>query len=57
MNEFAGKKIPISPVENCLFPTIKICGDICLEANFGDDPTKPFIFDILKCPELNFFSN
>jgi hypothetical protein len=50
------KKIAISPVENCLLPTIKIGGDLSLEANFGDDSTKPFKFDILKCPELNVFS-
>jgi hypothetical protein len=25
-----------------------------LEANFGDDPDKPFSFDIAKCPNLIF---
>jgi hypothetical protein len=25
-----------------------------LEANFGDNPAKPFSFDIAKCPRLVF---
>jgi hypothetical protein len=25
-----------------------------LEANFGDNPAKPFSFDIAKCPQLVF---
>jgi hypothetical protein len=28
--------------------------DMSLEANFGDDPDKPFSFDIEKCPQLGF---
>jgi hypothetical protein len=28
--------------------------DLSLDANFGDNPAKPFSFDIAKCPRLVF---
>jgi hypothetical protein len=35
-----------------LFPTVRKLY-VPLEANFGDDPAKPFKYDIDKCPGLN----
>jgi hypothetical protein len=49
-----GKPIPIKPVIHGLYPTVTIGKNTSLEANFGDDPAKPFSFDITKCPRLVF---
>jgi hypothetical protein len=35
-----------------LFPTILISMYVSLEANFGDDPAKPFAYEIKKCPVM-----
>jgi hypothetical protein len=36
-----------------LFPAATIWEkDISIVANFGDDPAKPFLYDIKNCPEL-----
>jgi hypothetical protein len=49
--QFTGKQIPISPSVNCLYPTAQLW-DFSSEANFGDDKSKPFKYDIDKCPGL-----
>jgi hypothetical protein len=49
---FAGRKIPISPTVDRLFPAVTIRPDESFEANFGDDPAKPFEYDIYNCPGL-----
>jgi hypothetical protein len=51
---FIGKPIPIIPPGELLFPTIRIFANMCLEGNFGDNPSKPFAFDLKKCPALKF---
>jgi hypothetical protein len=35
-----------------LFPAVKMMPVKSLEANFGDDPAKPFEYDIHTCPGL-----
>jgi hypothetical protein len=45
-----GKPILISPSVHRLYPTVTTWKYTSLEANFGDDPAKPFSFDIAKCP-------
>jgi hypothetical protein len=38
-----------------LYPTITVFDsevDFSLDANFGDDPAKPFEYDIINCPGL-----
>jgi hypothetical protein len=47
-----GKPTPISSSVHRLYPTVTIEEDTSLEANFGDNPAKPFCFDIAKCPQL-----
>jgi hypothetical protein len=49
-----GKPISISPSVHHLYPTVTVGMNTFLEANFGDDPDKPFSFDIAKCPNLIF---
>jgi hypothetical protein len=49
-----GKPIPINPSVRRLYPTVTVWKDTSLESNFGDDPTKPFRYDIAKCPRLAF---
>jgi hypothetical protein len=51
--KFTGKPIPINSTMDHLFPTLSILGIASVEANFGDDMTKPFRYDIDKCPGLN----
>jgi hypothetical protein len=46
-----GKQVPIAPSVDRLFPTVRKV-KVPLEANFGDNPAKPFKFDIDKCPGL-----
>jgi hypothetical protein len=54
MLNFTGKQIPIDYTGDCLIPTIKI-GDVSVKANFGDNPAKPFKYDIgRKCPGLGY---
>jgi hypothetical protein len=50
--KFAGRKIPITPTVDRLFPTVKMFENMSLEANFGDDPVTPFEYDIKNCPGL-----
>jgi hypothetical protein len=49
-----GKQIQINPSADCLYPlvTMRDFADMTLETNFGDDPAKPFKYDIEKCPGL-----
>jgi hypothetical protein len=37
-----------------LFPAVKMMAPahVSIEANFGDDPAKPFEYDIHTCPGL-----
>jgi hypothetical protein len=52
-SKFAGWKIPISPTVDRLFPSVTMLWKVSLlEANFGDDPAKPFQYDINTCPGL-----
>jgi hypothetical protein len=52
-SKFEGRKIRISPTVDRLFPTVKMVGFISsLEANFGDNPSKTFEYDIRNCPGL-----
>jgi hypothetical protein len=52
-SNYADRKIPISPEVDELFPTVTTLSiDSSLEANFGDDPAKPFEYDIKNCPGL-----
>jgi hypothetical protein len=46
-----GKQIQINPLADCLYPMVKMndYADMTLETNFGDDPAKPFKYDIEKC--------
>jgi hypothetical protein len=39
------------PSVNCVYPTVAVY-NTSFEANFGDNPAKPFKFDIAKCPDL-----
>jgi hypothetical protein len=32
-----------------LVPTVSLWNDMSVEANFGDNPAKPFEYDIKKC--------
>jgi hypothetical protein len=50
---FAGKKMPISPSLAFLYPTIEI-SHVSVEANFGNDPAKPFAYSIEKCPGMGY---
>jgi hypothetical protein len=36
-----------------LFPTVHLFANTLLEANFGNDPAKPFKYDIQNCPGLD----
>jgi hypothetical protein len=51
--DFTGQQIPIDPSGNRLFPTVCMT-KVKLKANFGDNPAKPFKYDIKKCPGLVF---
>jgi hypothetical protein len=46
---FSGRQIPIDPTVDRFFPTITLWNGLSVEANFGDNPAKPFEYDILKC--------
>jgi hypothetical protein len=49
---FTDQQILINPSVDFLYPSIYMF-DVSLEANFGDDPARPFIFDIEgTCPGL-----
>jgi hypothetical protein len=48
-----GKQIPITPTVDCLYPTINMWR-VSMEANFGDDPAKPFKYDVEKCSGMVF---
>jgi hypothetical protein len=52
---FVGKQMLISPSVDCLYlyPTLEMC-NISLEANFGNDPEKPFAYDVTKCPGMSY---
>jgi hypothetical protein len=45
--------MPISPAVDCLYPTIQMCR-VSVEANFGNDPAKPFAYNIEKCPGMGY---
>jgi hypothetical protein len=46
LGPFAGKQMmPIKPSVVCLYPTIEM-RNVSLEANFGNDPIKPFEYNI-----------
>jgi hypothetical protein len=47
---FAGKPIPINSTVDILYPTVSMFGKLSFEANFGDDLSKPFKYDINKFP-------
>jgi hypothetical protein len=51
-SKFAGRKISINPTVDRLFPAVAIVANVSIEANFGDDPAKPFEYDIQNCPGL-----
>jgi hypothetical protein len=51
---FAGNQIPIERPLYELHPTAIVQTNSSMEANFGTDPTKPFEYDIDKCPGLVF---
>jgi hypothetical protein len=36
-----------------LYPTLQMCR-VSLEANFGNDPAKPFAYNIEKCPGMGY---
>jgi hypothetical protein len=42
---FLGKQMPISPSADCLYPTLEM-RNVSLKANFGNDPAKPFAYNI-----------
>jgi hypothetical protein len=50
--KFLGRKIPISPTVDRLFPAVKIMANESIEANFGNNPAKPFMYDIKNCTGL-----
>jgi hypothetical protein len=53
-------KIPISPSGDRLFPTISVWNsawDFSLDANFGEDPAKPFEYDIKNCSGMGLALN
>jgi hypothetical protein len=37
-----------------LVPTVALWDEMSVEANFGDNPAKPFEYDIKKCPGMGF---
>jgi hypothetical protein len=50
--KFTARKIPISPTVDRLYPTVRLFANTAIETNFGDDPEKPFEYDIHICPGL-----
>jgi hypothetical protein len=46
--------MPINSTANLLYPTVSMSGYGSVLANFGDDPAKPFSYDIKKCPGMVF---
>jgi hypothetical protein len=51
---FTGKQIPINSTVNLLYPTVIMPGNFPVQANFGENPAKPFKYDIKECPEMVF---
>jgi hypothetical protein len=49
---FIGRQIPISTSVDRLYPAIEMLYMMSSEANFGDDPAKPFKFDVKNFPGL-----
>jgi hypothetical protein len=50
--KFSGNQMfPINPTIGYLYPTVTVCGNFSIEANFGDNAAKPFCYDINKCSE------
>jgi hypothetical protein len=51
-----GKQIQVDLLADCecVYPIVSMgkYADMSLETNFGDDPVKPFKYDIEKCPGL-----
>jgi hypothetical protein len=52
--KFTGKQIPVNSTVKLLYPTVTMPGMASVEANFGDNPAKPFCYAIEKCPGLVF---
>jgi hypothetical protein len=50
---FAGKQMPISPSVDFLYPTLEM-RYVSLEVNFGNNPDKPFAYNIEKCPRMGY---
>jgi hypothetical protein len=48
--KFTEKQIPINSTVDILYPTVSMLGNVSVEANFGDDLSKPFKYDINKFP-------
>jgi hypothetical protein len=51
-NYFSDRQYPIEPTVDHLFPTAVLWNEMSLEANFGDNPAKPFEYDIKHCPGM-----
>jgi hypothetical protein len=51
-NYFLGRQIPIELTVDHLFPAVQCWDEMSVEANFGDNPKKPFEYDIKKCPGM-----
>jgi hypothetical protein len=37
-----------------IFPTVTLWDDMSVEANFGDNPSKPFEYDTKNAPEWDW---
>jgi hypothetical protein len=48
---YSDRQFPIEPTVDHLVPTVTMW-DMSMEANFGDNPAKPFEYDIKKCPGM-----
>jgi hypothetical protein len=46
LDYFSGRQFQIDPRVDRLFPTVTLWDHMSLEANFGDNPAKPFEYDI-----------
>jgi hypothetical protein len=45
--------MPISPSVDFLYPSVEMCC-VSLEVNFGNDPAKPFAYNIEECPGMGY---
>jgi hypothetical protein len=51
-NNFSDRQIQINPTVDHLVPTVALRDGVSVEANFGENPAKPFEYDIEKCPGM-----